>query len=37
MKTCKKCGGFYRDKSKFCLLCGEKLIHRKQIDGGDYE
>jgi len=26
LKTCKNCGGIYQDISKFCLLCGEKLV-----------
>ncbi len=33
MKTCKKCDGIYQEKSKFCLYCGEKLVHREPIDG----
>ena len=33
MKTCKKCDGIYQDGSKFCLYCGEKLVHREKIDG----
>ncbi len=43
MKTYKKCNGSYQDGSNFCLICGEKLVHREPIDGvfdvqsGEYE